>query len=188
MALSEALQSSFVFDRTAFLSDFADGEAKAQAIQYGRHAAKIVINTRINDGAEPNKSNFYLGRYPKRRDILEWAPTGPFYGAAHGPFLGTFNRGLLPGWGDQKSWIMRRKKEFLAPDFIDPKSPEFAKQYKQAKELGAADSTIRTADETEIAFFWEDGPRGVTPPGHWQLIAMNVAQDMNLPLIEQARL
>ncbi len=188
MALSEALQSSFVFDRTAFLSDFPNGESKAQAIKYGRHAANIVIRSRVNDGAEPNKSNFYLGRYPKRKDVLEWSPTGPFYGAADGPFLGTFNRGHVPGWGAQKPWVMRRTKEFLATNFLDPQSPEFAAQYKRAKEIGAADSNIRTADETEIAFFWEDGPRGVTPPGHWQLVAMNVTQDMNLPLIEKARL
>ena len=153
MALSEALQSSFIFDRNRFLDKFPDNEAKAQAVKYGSYAAKSVIKSRINDGAEPNKSNFYLGRYPRRDDVLEWSPTGPFYGAEDGPFLGTFNRGHVPGWGAQKPWVMRRKRAFLAPDFIDVKSPEFARQYKKVKELGAADSKIRTADQTEIAFF-----------------------------------
>ncbi len=188
MALSEAMQSSFVFDRKHFLDEYPDSEAKTNAIKYGRYAAKTVIKSRINDGAEPNKAQFYLGRYPRRGDTLEWSPTGPFYGAEDGPFLGTFNRGHLPGWGAQKSWVMKDKAIFQAPEFLDVESPEFARQYKRIKEIGAADSAIRTDDETEIAFFWEDGPRGVTPPGHWQIIAMRVVQDMNLPLIEQARL
>lgn len=188
LALSEALQSSFVFDRNRFLEGYPDSEAKTQAIKYGRYAANEVIKSRINDGAEPNKANFYLGRYPRRGDTLQWSPTGPFYGAEDGPFLGTFHRGHLPGWGAQKPWVMARKEAFLARDFLDVRSPEFAREFNHIKAIGAAESSVRTADETEIAFFWEDGPRGLTPPGHWQLIAMNVTQNMNLPLIEQARL
>lgn len=186
-ALSEALQSSFVFDRQNFVGEY-DDSGKSQAIQYGTYAADAVIKSRIRDGAEPNKSEFYLGRYPRRDDVLRWSPTGPFYGSKIGPRFGTFGRGLLPGWGAQKSWVMKNKNQFLAKDFLDPKSPEFAKQFKRVKEIGGTDSFIRTADETQIAFFWEDGPRGVTPPGHWQIIAMDLLQDMNLPLIEQARL
>ncbi len=188
MALSEALQSSFVFDRKKFLNRYPNNAAKTRAIQYGRYAANIVIKDRINDGAEPNKAHFYLGRYPRRGDVLEWSPTGPFYGAGDGPFLGTFNRGHLPGWGAQKPWVMKDKATFRAKDFVDVKSPEFAKQFRHVKDIGASDSPSRTKEETEIAFFWEDGPRGVTPPGHFQLIAMNVTQNMNLPLMEQARL
>lgn len=187
-ALSEGMQSSFIFDRNRFLSEYENSDSKAEAINYGRYAANIIIKSRVNDGAEPNKSNFYLGRYPRRDDVLKWSPTGPFYEAEDGPFLGTFNRGLVPGWGAQKPWVMKSKKSFLANDFLDPASPEFARQYNEVLEIGASDSKIRTKDQTEIAFFWEDGPRGVTPPGHWLLVAMNIIQDMNLPLIEQARL
>ena len=187
-ALSEALQSSFVFDRQNYLNGFSNDTSKEKAIQYGTYAANAVIKNRINDGAEPNKSEFYLGRYPKRTDSLKWSPTGPFYGAEFGPRFGTFGRCLLPGWGAQKSWVMKDKKQFLAIDFIDPKSPEFAKQFKKIKAIGGTESRIRTSDQTQITFFWEDGPRGVTPPGHWQIIAMDVIQDMNLPFIEQARL
>ena len=187
-ALSEALQSSFIFDRNNFLSGFADSEAKSQAIKYGRHCADVVIKARVNDGAEPNKADFYLGRYPRRDDVLRWAPTGPFYGAEDGPFLGTFHRGHVPGWGAVKPWVMRRKRAFLAKEFLDPKSPEFAREFLELKDIGAADSKTRTDDEMEIAFFWEDGPRGVTPPGHWQIVAMNVTQDMNMSLLEQARM
>ena len=189
MALSEAFKSSFVFDRKRFLSAYPDGDAKDQGIKYGEYVADLVIKSRTRDGAEPNKANFYLGRYPRRGDSGGWSPTGPFYGAEDGPFLGTFNRGLLPGWGAQKPWVMRNKREFLAPEFMDIRSPEFTEEYRYIKAIGGSGKdTIRTVDQTQIAFFWEDGPRGVTPPGHWQIIAMRVAQDMNLSLLEQARM
>lgn len=186
MALAEALEASFIVDRNRFLGKYPNSEAKLRGMEYGRYAARQVINMRINDGAEPNKSEFYLGRYPRRHDNLRWAPTGPFFDAHYGPRFDTFDRGHLPGWGAQKSWLMKDKKAFLARDFIDPKSTEFAEQFFEVKMLGAADSSVRTKDQTQIAFFWEDGPRGVTPPGHWQIISMEVLQNRGYSLIDQA--
>ncbi len=187
-AISEAFQTSFAFDRKKFLSAYPDGEAKDLGIKYGKYVSDLIIKSRTNDGAEPNKANFYLGRYPRRTDELRWAPTGPFYGAEDGPFLGTFHRGLLPGWGAQKPWVMKNKGDFRAPEFLDVNSREFVEQFRYVKAIGGDKSTLRTVDQTQIAFFWEDGPRGVTPPGHWQIIAMRVTQDMNLSLLQQARL
>jgi hypothetical protein len=54
--------------------------------------------------------------------------------------------------------------------------------------LGSFDSELRTDEETEIAFFWEDGPGSVTPPGRWQLIAQDLAKRFNLSLSEEARM
>lgn len=53
--------------------------------------------------------------------------------------------------------------------------------------LGGAQSTLRTADQSQIALFWEDGPWGVTPPGHFIYIAMQLLQDRGLSFIELAR-
>ena len=49
------------------------------------------------------------------------------------------------------------------------------------------DSSVRTADESEIALFWEDGPWGITPPGHFIYIAMQLLQDLDLSFIDLAR-
>jgi hypothetical protein len=187
-SLSDALNASFVFDQRRMLARYTDDEAKANGIRYGKYVASVIIADRINDGAEPNQANFYLDHYEKRTDRLAWSPTGPFYGAERGPRFSTFNRGLFPGWGAQKSWVMEDKTQFRAIPFIDPDSEEFANQYEEIMALGGSESSARTADETTIAFFWEDGPRGVTPPGHWQIIAMNITQKMGLSLLEQARL
>lgn len=76
---------------------------------------------------------------------------------------------------------------FRAQPFMDPRSPEFADQYYRVKLLGGMDSITRSTDQTQIAFFWEDGPRGITPPGHWQLLAMQLLEDKNLNLAEQSK-
>jgi hypothetical protein len=78
-------------------------------------------------------------------------------------------------------------RTYLAAEFPDHRSAEFARQFRKIRDLGGVDSTLRTADQTQIAFFWEDGPKGVTPPGHWQIIGMDLMQNLNLSLIEQAR-
>jgi hypothetical protein len=73
-----------------------------------------------------------------------------------------------------------------APPALD--SDEYTLAYLEVKELGAADSELRTDDQTEIAYFWEDGPRSVTPPGRWQLIAQELAERFDNSLVENARM
>lgn len=56
------------------------------------------------------------------------------------------------------------------------------------KSLGAATGSTRTADQTEIAYFWVDGPGTASPPGHWNRIAQTVSASMSLNVEENARL
>jgi hypothetical protein len=186
-AMADAFQSSFIFDRMSYLDRFPDNGGKARGIEWGKACADAIIKARTHDGAEPSKSAYYLDRYSRRTDSLRWRPTGPFYGARNGPAFSSFNRGLLPGWGAQKPWVMNDISRFRAQPFMDPRSPEFADQYYRVKLLGGMDSITRSTDQTQIAFFWEDGPRGITPPGHWQLLAMQLLEDKNLNLAEQSK-
>lgn len=188
-AFAEHFQQPMLFDRMAFLNHFPEGEAKTLGRDWGRRVGRFVVRLRTNDGAEPSKVNFYLGRYPRRHDALRWRPTAPMFdsGATEPAFRETYHRGLLPGFGHVKPWAVRSAEQFQAPDFPDPASPEFAREYVQVKELGASDSHVRTADQTQIAFYWEDGPWGVTPPGHFMIIAMQLYQHLPMQLVDQAR-
>jgi membrane-associated phospholipid phosphatase len=67
-------------------------------------------------------------------------------------------------------------------------SAEYTAAFDEVKQLGSASSSIRTADQTEIAYFWVDGPGTASPPGHWNRIAQTLASSMNLSLVESARL
>ena len=186
-AAAEAFQQPFLFERMAFLDRFPGGEAKDLGVRWGRTAARKVLDMRTNDGSEPSEANYYLGRYERRTDSLRWRPTGPFYGAKPGPAFASFDRPLHPGHGRIKPWTMKGGSQFRVPDFYDPKSPEFAEEFDRIRRIGGTNSATRTADQEQIALFWEDGPWGITPPGHMIYIAMQVLQDRGLSFIELAR-
>jgi hypothetical protein len=188
VALSEAFQSSFYFNRQAFLDQYPGSDKKSRSIQWGEEVGNKMKKMRAQDGAEPSRSGYYLNRYNRRDDALKWSPTGPFYGAENGPSFASFNRGLLPGWGAQKPWVMKSLSPFRAPAFPEPQSAEFARQYNKVRALGGKNYSHRTEDQTQIAFFWEDGPRGITPPGHWQLIAMDLMEHVETDFLQQARI
>ena len=186
-AAAEAFQQPFLFERMAFLDRFPGSEAKDLGVRWGRAAARKVLDMRTNDGAEPSEVNYYLGRYERRTDSLRWRPTGPFYGARPGPAFASFERGLAPGHGRIEPWTMKSGSQFRGSNFYDPKSPEFAEEFDNIRRIGGMDSTIRTADQSQTALFWEDGPWGITPPGHMIYIAMQILQDRGLSFIELAR-
>ena len=57
----------------------------------------------------------------------------------------------------------------------DITSAAYAAEFNEVKQLGATTSSERSADQTEIALFWADGPGSYTPPGHWNQIATEMA-------------
>ena len=187
IAAAEAFQQPFLFERIAFLNRFPGSEAKTLGVEWGRSVGRSVLEMRTGDGSEPSKVNYYLDRYPRRTDSLRWRPTGPFYGTSPGPAFASFDRGLFPGHGHIEPWTMTRGSQFRVPAFCDPASPEFAEEFDTIRRLGGMDSTIRTEDQSEIAIFWEDGPWGVTVPGHFIYIATQVLQNRGLSFIELAR-
>ena len=186
-AAAEAFQQPFLFERIAFLNRFPDSEAKSLGVEWGRAVGRRVLDMRTDDGSEPSEVNYYLGRYRRRADSLRWSPTGPFYGAAPGPAFASFDRCLYPGHGRIEPWTMKSGSQFRVSGFYDPASPEFAEEFDTIRRLGGMDSSVRTADQSEIALFWEDGPWDITPPGHMLYIAMQLLQDRGLSFIELAR-
>ncbi len=187
IAAAEVFQQPFVIERNKFLKRFADSETKSQAVEWGKKIGRHVVRMRNDDGAEPSEANFYLGRYARREDTLRWRPTGPFYGTTPGPAFSTFDRGLFPGHGKIKPWSMTSSSQFRATEFLDPASPEFAEDYHYIRTIGGMDSTRRTSDQSEIAIFWEDGPWGITPPGHFIYLAIQVLKDHPQNFLELAR-
>ena len=186
VAAAECFQQPFLAERRAFKRRFADGEAKSLGVEWGRKVGLAINKMRTRDGAEPSKVNYYLGRYARRTDILKWTPTGPSYSAGPGPSIDAYARGLYPGQGQITPWTMKTSSQFRSPDFHDPASPEFAEDFDLIRRLGGKDSTERTEDQSEIALFWEDGPWGITPPGHFLLIAMQVMQDRGFDFLDMA--
>ena len=186
-AASECFQQPFLFERNAFKRRYPDGEAKTLGAKWGRDVGIAINRMRTRDGAEPSKVNYYLGRYARREDVLRWTPTGASYAAGPGPSVAPYARGLYPGQGAITPWTMTSSSQFRSDPFPDAQSPEFAEDYELICRIGGKDSAERTADQSQIALFWEDGPWGITPPGHFIYIAMQVMQDRGFDFLDMAR-
>src|SRR5207248_1325504 len=64
-------------------------------------------------------------------------------------------------------------------------SPEYAAAFNEEKALGSKDSTVRTADQTQVALLWR---LPLTNHQVWNRIAQDVAEARGLSLAENARL
>jgi hypothetical protein len=158
-----ALDAQFI----ASLATIPDGKAEDDGVALGQSVADQILALRQNDGSGVAPPPYLGGAEPG-----EWRPTPP----ANAP-------GLTPQWGGVRPFALTSGDQFRpgAPPDLD--SSAYTAAFNQVKELGAANSTIRSADETEIARFWAD-----PSPGHWNQIAATVSEAQHLSLSENARL
>lgn len=138
---------------------------------YGHLVGRRILQLRAHDGSESVVPYVATGAFGY------WQPTPPAFAPA-----------LLPQWPYLAPFTMTHNEQFRVPAPPAFDSPEFAESYEEVYALGGVDSSARTADQTQIAYFWEDGPGTVTPPGHWQVIAQQLADAAGNDLMENARL
>jgi hypothetical protein len=156
--------------KTSLLSTIPDSLAKTQGISLGQNVANQMLAWRAGDGWNATY-NYVPGAQPG-----DWQPTPP----AYAPFL-------LPQWPDVTPFTMSSGSQMRQPPPPSLTSAEYTAAFNQVKDLGAQNSTNRTADQTQIAIFWADGSGTYTPPGHWNAIASTVIQGQKTDLIQEAR-
>jgi hypothetical protein len=154
------------------LTALAPGAARDAGVAWGREVADAILALRETDGW-----NVPRAYRPPQGDFW-WVPTPAGFLPA-----------LLPQWPYVAPWTMLRGDQFRAPGPpATPSDPRYLRDYLEVKELGNTTSTTRTADQSEIAEFWNDGVGTSTPPGHWSLIAQQLAAERTLSLVDEARL
>jgi hypothetical protein len=163
--------SSFDALHAAVLAAIPDGPQKVAGVVWGESVANQVLAARAQDG-----SNVILPP-PARNGPGIWVPTPP----AYLPYL-------LPQWGIVAPFAMSSSSQFRPPGPPSLDSAEYAADYNETKELGAAVGSKRTEEQTQIALFWADGAGTETPPGHWNSIAQTIANAQGNMLEENARL
>jgi membrane-associated phospholipid phosphatase len=154
----------------ADLAGIPPGRAR-QGIDVGREAARQILEWRSTDGSDQP------GSYTVRNDPGAWQPTPPAFAAP-----------LAPQWRYVTPFAMTDPTQFRpdAPPALD--SAEYAAAFNEVKDLGRIDSTTRTAEQTQIARFWNGGTGTSFAPGYWNRVAQFVAQDQGLSLVADARL
>jgi hypothetical protein len=153
------------------LATVAESTAKHNGIRVGQAVAEKILDWRSPDFAQA-RSAYALPSDPGR-----WQRTPPDYQAP-----------LLPEWRKVSAFALRDPAVFRPSGPPALSSEAYAADFRQVKELGAINSSVRTADQTVIAKFWADGAGTDTPPGHWNRIAQSVALERKTSLAENARL
>jgi hypothetical protein len=120
----------------------------------GEKVAQLVITQAKTDGRATNTQPPTAN--PGGDD--HWRPTPPGFEPPFGTPAGTW-----------RPWLMTSNTQFLHS--IPPPSTYGSAAYKD--QLLQVLNTVNneTQKERDVAFFWDDGPGTLTPPGHWIAIA-----------------
>jgi hypothetical protein len=154
------------------LTGIADGAARNAGVALGLAVADNMLTLRVSDGSAAD-SVHRGGTAPG-----QWRPTPP-----------TYQSGLTPLWGNVTPFAIPDVADYRPDPPPALSSAEYAASLNEVKSLGASNSTTRTADQTQIAEFWNDFPgTTATPAGKWNLIAQTLGAQQGNTLAENARM
>ena len=156
---------------TNLLASIPAGHAKTDGESVGQSVANTIIALRQDDG-----STNYVDYTPSSAPG-DWQPTAPTYSPAENP-----------QWATLKPFAMTSDTQFQPPAPPSLTSQDYASAVNETLNIGSVNSTTRTADETQIAQFWNDKAGTYSPPGHWNAIADAIAQQQGDSLSQDARL
>ncbi|HEX4954969.1 MAG TPA: vanadium-dependent haloperoxidase [Thermoanaerobaculia bacterium] len=171
VALYPARAATFDAAYAAMVAGIPDGTAKIDGIAWGETVAQAILDLRSDDGsAEPLQFESPSG-------AGWWIPTPPGYAAP-----------LLPQWPFVTPWAMARGDQLRQSAPPETHTDEYTGAFREVFRLGRNTSPLRTAEQTQIAFFWDDGAGTQTPPGHWMEITQQIAAARGHTLAQNARL
>jgi hypothetical protein len=154
------------------LAGIPDGPAKAGGLAWGIHVAEAVLAVRAKSGFDQPIPGQYSSTEPG-----SWRETPP-----------GFRPPVLPHWGRVTPFVMTSPDQFRAPPPRPVNSKEYAEEIAYIAKIGARDGAERSEYETLSTAFWSDDLGTCTPPGHWNIIAADLAQRNHLSVSETARL
>ncbi len=146
----------------AALARIADGPAKTAGTAVGDKAAAAILAVRADDGATTAET------YRPHTTAGVYVPT------------------VIPlasQWGQRKPWVMTSPAQFRPGPPPKLTSALWARDYDEVKTLGGKNSTRRTAEQTEIARFWE-----ATLPPIYHGVVRSVANVPGREVTQNARL
>jgi hypothetical protein len=146
----------------AALAAIPDGPAKAAGIDAGERAAASVLDKRGDDVVQATET------YRPMTTPGKYVPT------------------MVPvaiAWGQRKPWHMSSPSEFRPGPPPELGSALWARDYNEIKAVGGRTSTQRTAEQTEIALFWE-----ATLPAIYHGLVRSVATRPGREITQNARL
>ncbi len=154
------------------LAAIPDGQPKTDGIAWGKHIAGLVLAERTKSGFDKPIPGQYSSNDPGK-----WRETPP-----------GFRPPTLPFWGKVTPFVMTAPEQFRAPPPPALDSKQQADELIQVVKIGSRDGSERTESQTLSAAFWADDLGTATPPGHWNVIAQDLARRNKLSVPATARL
>ncbi len=166
VVLSKAMPPQQAVIDTAYqaaLAKVPEGAARAAGVSLGEKAAQAVLDACADDGfngTEAYRPHTAPGRY---------VPTAMV---------------AVPHWPQRRPWVMTSASQ-LRPTAAPPdlKSEQWAREYNEIKAMGARAGSRRSAEQTQIAAFWE-----ATLPSIYHGVVRSVADQPGRDLTQNARL
>jgi hypothetical protein len=128
-------------------------------IVLGSSVANAVLDWRRGDGSDR------VVTYTPGSNPGDWQPTPPAFAAP-----------AVPQWPGVTPFTMTSGDQFRPEGPPALTSREYTAAFNEVKELGALNSTVRSAEGTEIARFWADLTVPGGAAGHWNQIAAGVSE------------
>jgi hypothetical protein len=149
-----------------------DGQAKTDGLAWGGHVAQLVLAKIATSGYNKPVPGKYTSNEPGK-----WRETPA-----------AFRPPLLPFWGRVRPFVMTSQDQFRAPPPESLDSSAYADELAFVAKHGARDNADRTDYQTLSTPFWNDDLGTSTPPGHWNMVAEDLARRNNLSVPDTARL
>ncbi|MBA2549124.1 MAG: vanadium-dependent haloperoxidase [Burkholderiaceae bacterium] len=146
----------------AALAKIADGAAKTSGIAVGEQAAAAILASRADDGAAAGET------YRPQTAAGVYVPT------------------VLPAvthWPQRKPWLMTSASQFRPGPPPALTSALWSRDYNEVKALGGKGNSRRSAEQTQIAGFWE-----ATLPPIFNGIVLSIADVPGREVTQNARL
>lgn len=177
-AQATALQASFDARLAQDLAQLAPGAERDAAVAFGFSVADAVLAIRAGDGHDA------VVAYTPGTEPGDWRPT-PRVGPGGTELPG--RPAQLPQWGELRPFLMEDGGQFRPDGPPALSSAEYAAEFNEVKSFGAINSTTRTAEQTETAFYWRDLTNTYTPAGRWSQIAGEVLEALGHSSASAAR-
>jgi membrane-associated phospholipid phosphatase len=136
------------------------------AFALGRLIGRLLIARAESDGSDA----VWTGTPPAGPGL--WIPTPP----------GFVYPSLEPLAGTWKTWNLSSGSQFRPGPPPAYGSPFFVAETREAYEVSGS----LTAEQRRIADYWADGAGTATPPGHWNVIALDLLRAAGWPTLRSA--
>ena len=169
-----ASQIAFLDSQYAtYMAGVADGPAKTAGVQVGEQAAAAILALRANDNFA-NVVLYECSAIP--------VAVGEFEPDAGCPAVPTAPQPVDVKVGLILPFTFANGSDFR-PSGPDPlTSSAYAEDFNETREYGRRDSAVRTAEQTDVAYFWSENPYV-----HWNRNLVRLAVANGLSLRDAAR-